>query len=119
MIEIVKVSEQGVVEIAIHGKLQEGDIKEITPKIDQIIREKNNISIVLNASEFEGWQDLDALVAHFTFVRDHQKKARKLAFVAGKKWQEILVHVLSSMVQPEVKVFHSDELANAHAWVTS
>ena len=69
------------------------------------------------AQTFPGWQNLEAAIAHFKFVRDHHRKISKVAFVSDSEVLALLPKLADHFVSAEVRHFKPDEEAKALAWI--
>lgn len=99
------------------GKLDESDIRKIGTEADRLIKEHGNIKVLVDASDFNGWADMDTAKKHFKFVRDHHEKVERIALVAGHAWQHWLAGVMSHFVHPEIRVFHKGDTSAATDWL--
>jgi len=52
-------------------------------------------------------------------VKDHQKKVKRIAFVADQALLSILPSIATHFVEAEVKHFDLDQLAEAEAWIAA
>ena len=83
----VKHDTGNLVEITIMEKLRLEDFKDFEEKVDVLIKEHGNIRVLIDASGFDGWENLDAAEHHFSFVKGHHEKIKNLAVVAGHMWR--------------------------------
>lgn len=109
--------EDGVVRITITEKLQQGDFASITPVIDSLIEMKGNLKLLVDATQFDGWENKQAAEEHFAFVKTHHQKVDRIALITGHLWQEWIAISANVFVHPEIKTFDSDELEQAEAWL--
>jgi hypothetical protein len=72
--------------------------------------------IVLHTRKFPGWQNTAALRRHIRFVRDHQRKVRRIAVATNSRLADVAPHLVRHIVQPDVRAFGYDELDRAVSW---
>lgn len=116
MIEI-KSLEDNMLQATATGKIDAGDFSSIISRIDNIIKENGSIRLLLDGSDFDGWESTDAMKEHLSFVKDHQSKVEKIALLAGHEWQHWLAHGVGLFVHPEIKVFDKDAMLEAKVWL--
>jgi hypothetical protein len=118
MIDITPHLEDGVVEIRVEGKLEAADFENVAPIVDGMIEQKGKIKgLLLNVSEFTGWRDVDALLTHFKFVKDHHAYIERVAAVSNKPWHEILPRFAAVFVKAEPRHFKIENIDHAMRWV--
>jgi len=69
------------------------------------------------APTFPGWENIDGAIAHFKFVRDHQRQIAKVAIVSDSDVLALLPTLARHFVSAEVKHLKGDEEAKALAWI--
>ena len=63
--------------------LSEQDFNELASIIDPFIEEQGRLKgLVIVVEKFPGWEDFGSFIRHIRFVKDHQKKVERIAFVA-------------------------------------
>jgi hypothetical protein len=72
--------------------------------------------IVLHARKFPGWQNTGALRRHIRFVRDYQRKVRRIAVATNSKLADVAPRLARHLVQPDIRAFGYDELDRAISW---
>ncbi len=108
----------GAFKVHVIGKLHENDFKTLEEKIDPIIKTHQALKLMIDATQFDGWANMDTASRHFSFVREHQKRIERIALVAGHEWQHWIAGIASVFVHPEIKVFDKGESAIAQSWLT-
>jgi hypothetical protein len=76
-----------------------------------------NIRLLIDASEFGGWEDLSAFEGHASFVKDHQQKVERLAVLTAHDWQRWLIAAVRIFVHPELRAFDKQHAEAAMQWV--
>jgi hypothetical protein len=105
------------IRLRVSGKLEESDFRELSARVDPILRAQGQVRLLIDATAFDGWADRHAAAKHFTFVREHQKKVERIAIVAGHDWQHWIAGIAGVFVHPEIKVFDKGEAAQAESWL--
>ena len=120
MIEVKADMDQGLVLVKIVGKLEEGELQDIAgPVVDEIIAEQGQVKgLLLDATGFEGWDGLPALLSHLKFVKHHHKFIRKVALVGNRTWQSIAPKVASLFLDALPKYFPEEQMTSARHWVS-
>jgi len=114
MITIEKAADN-LVKVKVPKHLVSGDFKAIEPTVDRLIQEHGKIRLLLDAREFDGWQNVDAAKEHFRFVKTHQHNIERAALIAGHQWQHWVGAIAETFLEPAVHVF--DDPDAALAWV--
>jgi hypothetical protein len=100
--------------------LTEQDFNELASIIDPFIAEQGKLKgLVILVEKFPGWENFGSFVRHIRFVKDHQKKVKRIAFVADQALLSILPSIATHFVEAEVKHFDLDQLAEAEAWIAA
>jgi hypothetical protein len=71
---------------------------------------------VLHARAFPGWENIDGLLHHIRFVRDHHRKVRRVALAVDSTLADLAPRVAEHFVRAELRHFGYDELDDAVAW---
>ena len=111
MIEIHRENHSNLLTAQISGEIAASDWDQVAPTIDQAILECGEIVLLVDAREFDGWQDLAAARAHIAFVKAHHNHVDRVAVLAPQQWQHWLVALARHFVSAQVKAFepqHSD-----------
>jgi dihydrofolate reductase len=121
MIELNVLKSEGIIQVKVLGKLEESDFKEkIGPIADDMIDEQGRINgLILDVTNFAGWDGLPALLEHFRFVRHHHIYVKRVAVLGDKTWQDILPRFAQLFVNAQIRYFGSDRVDAAETWVNS
>ena len=98
------------------GKLSHQDYEVMVPALDAAISkvEKAKIYILLDATEFEGWE-LQAMWDDFRFGLSHYSEFVKIAIVGHQPWQALSAKIGNWFVHGDVQYFES--LVVAKTWL--
>ncbi len=116
MLEVLTAADN-IVEVALKGNVRANDFDHIRQHIDELIAKHGTIRLLLDASEFEGWQDVDAAKTHFMFVKEHHNRVERIAILGNHQWQYWLASAIGVFLHPEVKCFESGEQGTAREWL--
>ena len=118
MLEHKLLSETGVLIARPKGPLSAGDFSALAADADAYIETHGALKgLMICAQKFPGWENIDAAISHFKFVRDHHRKIAKVAVVSDSDVLALLPRLASHFVSAEVKRFKGDEEAKALAWI--
>jgi hypothetical protein len=111
------IPESGVIVVEVKSALRAPDFDALAVTADAWIEAHGDLrGIVIHAREFPGWENLGSLVRHVQFVRDHQRKVKRVALAVDSKLAGLLPRVAEHFVKAEVKTFGYDALDSAIAW---
>ncbi len=118
MIDFKPFVDEGVVEVKVHGKLESVDFQKVGPVVDEMIEHRGKIKgLLLNITEFEGWDGVQALMTHLKFVKAHHQYIKRVAAVRNKAWLKVIPKIISVFVKAEPRYFDIDQLDAARKWV--
>ena len=69
--------------ILVPEKLKVDDFSQIAPQVDSTIRQHGKIRLIIDASQFKGWENIAAFENHAGFVKDHQNKVERIAVIVA------------------------------------
>lgn len=101
------------------GKIEVQDWDVVAKAIDPIIAEKGSVRLFLDASDFSGWNDLEAARAHFKFVKGHHEKVERIALIVDHHWQGWMAGIAEIFVDTEIRTFEEDQKEVAESWLTT
>lgn len=109
---------QGILIIRPTAPLEAADFRQVAAEVDPYIEANGKLQgFLIDAQSFAGWSDLAALLAHFRFVRDHQKNIAKIAIVTDAKALEFSAGIAKHFVQAELRHFALSEENEAMQWL--
>ena len=103
--------------IIVPEKLKADDFGQIAPQVDSLISQHGKIRLLLDASGFNGWENIEAFEKHIGFVKDHQQKVERIAVIAGHEWQHWLISVVRMFVHPEIRAYDKGHQSEALQWI--
>jgi SpoIIAA-like len=117
MIKIETLSDN-VVRVTAPRKLKADDFLQIAPQVDSIISRYGKIKLLIDATAFDGWENLTAFENHAGFVKNHQKKVDRIAVIIAHDWQRWLVGAIKVFVHPEVRAYDKGHENEARQWIS-
>ncbi len=103
--------------IVVPDKLKADDFRQIAPQIDSLINQHGKIRLLIDASGFNGWENIAAFEKHAGFVKDHQQKIERIAVIAAHEWQHWLIGAVRIFVHPEVRAYDKSHASEALRWI--
>tara|TARA_R110002095_G_scaffold177341_1_gene154652 strand:+ start:1761 stop:2132 length:372 start_codon:yes stop_codon:yes gene_type:complete len=107
-----------VVQITVPETLKANDFSDVSVKVDALIQKHGKIKLLLNASQFNGWDNISAFEKHMAFVKSHHNSIERAAVITGHIWQHWVVGVLKIFIHPEIRVFDENEFDQAQEWIS-
>ncbi len=100
------------------GALSKADFINAAEIIDPFIEQHDKLNgVIIYTPSFPGWDSFAALVTHLKFIREHQRKITRLAFVTDSAIGSFVEKIGSHFVAAEVKTFPFNELDQAKQWI--
>lgn len=107
----------GALHVELIGKVDAGVYSEETEDLNAFIRNNNRFRLLLDIRQFEGWQGLSAMAAHFRMVRDHVGQLDKAAIVGDARWKGMVVQVVKRLIGADARYFDRNEFEAARTWI--
>jgi len=98
-------------------KLKVDDFRQIAPQVDSIISRYGKIRLLIDASGFNGWENIAAFENHAGFVKSHQQKVDRIAVIVARDWQHWLVGAVRIFLHPEVRAYDKSRESEALKWI--
>ena len=108
-----------VLRITAPEKLKADDFRQIAPQVDSIISRYGKIRLLIDASGFNGWEDIAAFGNHAGFVKNHQQKVDRIAIIVAHNWQHWLIGAVRVFLHPEVRAYDKGHESEALQWIAS
>jgi hypothetical protein len=103
--------------IVVPDKLKAGDFSQIAPQIGALISQHGQIRLLIDATGFNGWENIAAFEHHAGFVKNHQRKVERIAVIVAHDWQHWLIGTFRIFVHPEVRAYDKTHEAEALKWI--
>lgn len=109
---------EGVLVLRPHGELEAVDFDRLAAVVDPYIAAQGELrGLMIVTKEFPGWDDFAAFTAHMRFVKDHQKRVRRVALVTDAKVMGFMPRIGRFVLTADVRSFPMSEEAAARRWV--
>ena len=103
--------------ITVPEKLKAEDVREIAPQIDALISEHGQIRLLIDASRFGGWENVETFETHAKFIKSHHQKIERIAVIVAHDWQHWLIGAVRVFIHPEVRAFDKSDEIKALRWI--
>jgi len=118
MLDVTLEKENKIAILKPHGALKKEDFDNAVKVIDPFIEENGKLKgIIIYTQSFPGWEDFAALSRHITFIKNHHKKIKRLAFVTDTSVIEFTKAIAAPFIEAEIKVFDYDDFEKAKEWI--
>ena len=105
-------SRDEILVLRLHGSLQAEDFKSLARAVDDYLNGGGKLrGVLICGKSFPGWENLDGLIAHLKFVRNHHAVVAKVAIVADGLVARLLPSLAGHFVQARVQHFDDEETA--------
>ena len=118
MIVVLSETSGDVVGLKAVGKLSDADYENLIPRIESILAEEGKIKLLVDLTEFEGWE-WQAAWDDVAFGIKHWNDITKMAVIGDARWEALVAKIADKLMSAEVKQFPSAETDDAWAWVKS
>jgi hypothetical protein len=110
-------TEPGVLVVEVTEPLRAQDFDALAATADTWLATHDALpGVVLHARAFPGWENIDGLLHHIRFVRDHHRKVRRVALAVDSTLADLAPRVAEHFGRAELRHFGYDELDDAVAW---
>ena len=103
--------------ITVPEKLKADDFRQLAPQIDSLISQHGKIRLLIDASNFGGWENISAFERHIGFVKGHHQKIERIAVIAAHDWQQWVIGTVRIFVHPEVRAYDVRNQSEALQWI--
>ncbi|MGB8328711.1 MAG: STAS/SEC14 domain-containing protein [Polyangiales bacterium] len=112
------IADKSVVILEPKGELEAADFERLSKKVDPHIEAKGALNgVMIVAEHFPGWDDFAAFSSHLRFVREHQKRIRRVAIVTDDRLVSALPRIASRFVEAQIRAFPMSARDEALLWV--
>lgn len=117
MIELSSENRGDVIRAQVVGEVAAADWDAAAPILDRAIQQHGRIKLLLDAREFDGWQNLAAAMGHIDFVKAHHQHVDRVAVITARQWQHWLVALAKHFVSAQLKAFEPQHIEAAQNWL--
>jgi len=104
--------------IQLLGRPNPEDFKTAEADLDARLRERDGFRLLLDLRDFDGWQGLAAIAAHFNLAREHAPLVERAAIVGDQAWQHMAQKIASRFLKADVTYFPASAFDQARHWLT-
>jgi hypothetical protein len=98
--------------------LDRDDFANLTKTVDSYVETAGDLAgMLVEIPGFPGWENVDAMAAHFRFVWDHHARIKKVAVVTDSVLGRAAELFASHFVSPEIKHFPAGGNEAARQWI--
>ncbi|MGE5696584.1 MAG: STAS/SEC14 domain-containing protein [Candidatus Sericytochromatia bacterium] len=120
MIEYNLDTEHSILLVQPKSAIERDDFVKIAEAVDPQIEATGGLAgLIIEAPGFPGWDSFGAMVNHLRFVRDHQKRIKKIGVVTDSHLGDVAEHLTSHFVSAEIKHFPAGQIDAARQWIIS
>ena len=116
MFQFIPVHEDNIYAVRVSGKLSHEDYQKFLPELEDLIKENETISLLIEFDGFHG-MDLAAIKDDFNIGRKHNNNFEKLAIVGDKKWLKWMTLLSKPFIEGDIKYFERPDLQSAWDWL--
>ncbi len=118
MLSIELDRESAIAVLQLQGELREKDFDAIASVIDPYISEHGKLNgLIINTKDFPGWESFGAMIKHFKFVKNHEKKLTHVALVTDSAIGDLAEIFAKYFVSAKIKHFDFNQFTQAEEWI--
>lgn len=103
--------DKGILVVQPAAPLQTEDSRCLAATVDPYITERGQLTGLIEAPSFPGWDSFGALVEHLRFVRDHYRSIKRVGAVTDSGFLKVTLKTAEHFAHPEIKAFDGAETA--------
>jgi SpoIIAA-like len=103
--------------ITVPERLKADDFQQLGPQIDSLIRQQGQIRLLIDASNFGGWENIGAFEKHIGFVKNHHQKVGRITVIARHDWQHWVIGTIRLFLHPQVRAYDKSSESEALQWI--
>ena len=109
---------EGILVLEPDAPLEAADFEGLAREIDPYIAKYGTLpGLMIHASAFPGWANIQAFRAHMRLIETHLQKLQKLAVVTDSSFLAELPKFAAHLVQTELKHFPESAYDDALRWL--
>jgi hypothetical protein len=105
-----------IVTLKFKQRLDKADYDEFVPQIETIMQNGDNIRLLVELHDFEGWT-AGALWEDTKFAARHFNDIDRLAVVGDKQWENGVTVFVKPFTNAQVRFFSHEEINAARRWI--
>ncbi len=108
---------EGLLQLSLPGKDDSTAYEEAIGDLDGFFATHEQIRLLIDLRDFDGWQGLEALRDHLLLMRGHANRVHRAAVVGDVGWQAMAVQIGRRAFGLDARHFRAGELAEAKFWL--
>lgn len=118
MLDYSIVKPQGILVLKPDAPLSKSDFGDLSAAVDSYLATHEMLKgVLIHAKGFPGWENFGSFTAHMHFVREHQKKVRRVAVVTDSYFAGIVESLGNHFASAEIKHFPYSDDEKALDWL--
>ena len=118
MIDYQLLEDRAVLVVRPVSALAAADFLMLAAKVEPFVRVRGGLrGILIDGEAFAGWQNLDGLVAHLRFVREHHRNVARVAILTDGQALSLAPRIAQHLLSAEVRGFRLSQRAGALNWL--
>lgn len=114
--ELLQISD-GLLTVRLTGKLTQPDLSAVQQQAIRMLPKPSRVRVLVLAETFEGWEK-DGDWGDLSFQMEHDQQIEKMAIVANKKWEDLLLMFVGKGIRKfPIEFFPPGQTASAQAWL--
>jgi hypothetical protein len=105
-----------IVTLKFKQSLEKADYDEFVPQIETIMQKGDNIRLLVELHDFEGWT-AGALWEDTKFAARHFNDIDRLAVVGDKQWENGVTVFVKPFTNAQIRFFSHEEIDAAQRWI--
>lgn len=118
MIEHKLLRNEKILIVTPKGALEKSDFEKLSAIVDPYLEKEGQLNgLMIQTESFPGWDSFAALISHFQFVKNHQKKISRVAAVTDSGFLSVMPVIADHFIDTELKHFNYDDKEGAMEWL--
>jgi hypothetical protein len=109
---------EGILVLEPDSPLTAADFENVAKEIDPFIAKHGKLpGLMIHATKFPGWQNLDAFRVHMQFVKHRIREVHRIAFVSDNILLAEIPKIVDHLVKAKIECFPQSEYDKALQWL--
>jgi SpoIIAA-like len=110
--------DDGILVLHPEGPLEAADFTSLAGNVNAYLAGHGKLhGVLIHTKAFPGWKDLDAMLAHLKFVKQHHQAIEKVAVVADGVFANIMPRIAGHFIHAQVQHFEFAREDAAMDWL--
>lgn len=109
---------QGILILKPDAPLSKGDFDGLSAAVDSYLADHDMLQgVLIHAKAFPGWENFGGFTAHMHFIREHQKRVRRVAVVTDNFFGGLAESIGNHFASAEIRHFPYSDDVKALDWL--